>query len=208
MIDKYQLYMLYSNMKKMWNAKRFDTVVFRDFMDSTLDEYLIGQYVREGRGTEYMSNWFIPVANEINCSFTTPEAWTMYVMEKCLVDRIFPKPKDISSVSRLRPYAIFTRRPFIAEQVEKVNRITESVNGGFDYFTDNRFSLYGLDGEQVNEAYKMYLDGELDPEFYIRGLESGRFELDEKAVKDREYRRFIAFSRMIIKLHGEISRKK
>ena len=35
MVDKYQIYMLYKTVKKMWKAKRFNTAVFNDFFDET-----------------------------------------------------------------------------------------------------------------------------------------------------------------------------
>ena len=33
--------MLYKKVKQMWKAKRFDTIVFNDFFDDTLDNYII-----------------------------------------------------------------------------------------------------------------------------------------------------------------------
>lgn len=207
MIDKYQAYTVYKNIKKMWNSKRFNTMVFRDFFDDTMENYVINQFVDASRGIEYMSNYFIKIVNEINCSFIDVEHWTMYVMEKCLADGKLPEPNDINSVSKLAPYRIFTKRAVITRQIEEINRLVEQRNDGIDFFTDKRFSLYDIDADGKNQAYKMYVEGKLDPEFYIQGLMHGKFTVDEFSVKDVEYRRFIVFCRMIIKLYKEISEK-
>ena len=207
MIDKYQIYMVYKNIKKMWNSKRFNTNVFREFFDDTMDDYVINQFVQDGRGVDYMSNFCIPLANEINCAFTDMEHWTMYTMMKCLCDKKCPELKDINSINKLSGAKVFTKRAVITRQIDQINKIIEERNNGFDYFTDNRFSLYELDENQENQAYKMYREGTLDPEFYIQGLYHEKFKIDKNSVKDIEYGRFITFCEMIIKLHKEISEK-
>ena len=207
MIDKYQLYMVYKNIKKMWNAKRFNTIVFRDFFDDTMDNYVINQFVQDGRGVEYMSNYLITLANEINCAFTDLCHWTMYVMMKCLIDKKCPEIKEVNSINKLLGAAVFSKRAVITRQIDQINKIIEERNNGFDYFTDRRFSLYEIDNEQKNQAYRMYVDGTLDPEFYIQGLYRKSFEINLDTVKDTDYKRFVTFCKMIVKLQREISDK-
>jgi len=207
MIDKYQLYMVYKNIKKMWNAKRFNTNVFREFFADTMENYIINQFVQDSQGMEYMSNYCIPLANEMNCSFTDLEHWTMYVMMKCLCDKKCPELKDVNAINKLLGAKVFTKRAVITRQIDQINKIIEERNNGFDYFTDNRFSLYELDENQENQAYKMYCAGTLDPEFYIQGLYHEKFKLNKDSIKNVEYKRFITFCEMIIKLHKEISEK-
>ena len=59
---------------------------------------------------------------------------------------------------------------------------------------DTRFSLYDLDANQENQAYKMYSISQLDPEFYIQGFKAGKFKIDMDKIKSIDYKRFIMFT--------------
>lgn len=207
MIDKYQVYALYKVIKKMWNAKRFNTLVFMDFFDDTLENYIIAQYINAGRGTEYMSNYAIKLVNEMNCGITDIEHWTMYVMMKCLRDRKCPALPDINGMNKLKDCMVFTNRAVLKPQIAYVRSLMEEQGTGLNEFMDTGFSLYRLDDKQQNEAYRMYLDGRLDPEFYIQGYRAGKFTIDMDSIKDVDYKRFITFTKMILKLEKEISDK-
>ena len=98
-------------------------------------------------------------------------------------------------------------RNIVKRQIVELKKIMDERNSGIGMFTDNRFSLYELDNKQENEAYRMYRDNALDPEFYIRGLRQESFVVDESKIKDVNYKRFITFCRMIIKLDEENSNK-
>lgn len=205
MIDKYQVYMLYKKVKQMWKAKRFDTIVFNDFFDDTLDNYIINQFINDGPGVEYMSNWFINLVNEMNCGIVNLAEWLMYVMTFILVNKRMPEAKEINSMNKLRQYTVFMGRDIVKSQIKYIRALTEERNSGIGYFTDNRFSLYELDDKQENEAYRMYRDGKLDPEFYIRGIYNNVFSVDKSTIKDIDYKRFITFCEMIVKLKKENS---
>ena len=197
--------MLYKKIKQMWKAKRFDTIVFNDFFDDTLDNYIINQFINDSPRIEYMSNWFINLVNEMNCGIVNLAEWTMYVMTFILVNKRMPDAKEINSMNKLKQYTVFRDRDIVKSQIKYIREIETERNSGIGYFTDNRFSLYELDDKQENEAYRMYRDGKLDPEFYIRGIYNNAFTVDTSIIKDVNYKRFITFCEMIVKLKKENS---
>ena len=97
----------------MWNAKKFNTLVFQDFLNEPLDTYIISQYINDSPRVEYMSNFAISLVNEINCGIISIEEWLMYVFMKCLIDGSLGELKDLNSISKLKDYAIFKKRKFI-----------------------------------------------------------------------------------------------
>lgn len=206
-VDKYQLYAIWKVFKKMWDAKRFNTTLFTNFFDSNFEEYLINLFINDNHHTEYMSNYGINLVNEFNCNIFDIYHWAMYVIVKAIKDNQFPEFKDVNSFNKLKKYTIFTKRPEIDRQIIIINKIVEERNSGIGLLTDNRFSLYDLNTEQVNEAYKMFRNNEIHPEFYIRGLQSKKFDIDVSLIKDTEYLRFITFSKIIIKLNKEYTDK-
>lgn len=207
MIDKYQVYMLYKSIKKMWNAKRFNTNVFNTFFEDTLENFLINSFINDNSRVEYMSNYAIKLVNEINCNLVDIEHWTMYVLTKCLCDKKCPELADINSINKIRSYMIFDKRPVLSSQMQMINQLIAERNEGVNEFADTRFSLYDLDDNQENQAYIMYKNGQLDPEFYIRGLKAGMFNIDKEKIKDIDYKKFVTFAEMILKLDKEISDK-
>lgn len=207
MVDKYQVYMLYKNVKKMWNSKRFNTVVFNNFFEDTLENYVISQFINDSPRVEYMSNYAIKLVNEINCGLTDIEHWLMYVLMKCLCDKKCPEMPEINSINKLKDNMIFKKRPIINSQIKLVQSLIAEKGSGLNEFMDTKFSLYDLDDNQENQAYKMYSMSQLDPEFYIRGFKAGKFKIDMDKIKSIDYKRFITFTKMILKLNQEISDK-
>lgn len=207
MIDRYQVYALYKVIKKMWNAKRFETNTFVTFLNDTLENYLINQFMADNFRVEYMSKFAINLVNEINSGLITIEEWTMYVLEKCLIDKKCPELKDINSINKIQDSMIFKKRKSVTAQIKMVKELMTSCNQGINDFADTRFSLYDVDEKQENQSYKLYVEGKLDPEFYIQGMLNNRFTIDKSKIKDVDYKRFIKFSEMIIKLKKEISDK-
>lgn len=207
MIDRYQVYALYKIIKKMWNAKRFETNTFVTFLNDTLENYLINKFVADNFRVEYMSKFAINLVNEINSGLITIEEWTMYVLEKCLIDKKCPELKDINSINKIQDSMIFKKRKSVTAQIKMVKELMTSCNQGINDFADTRFSLYDVDEKQENQSYKLYVEGKLDPEFYIQGMLNNRFTIDKSKIKDVDYKRFIKFSEMIIKLKKEISDK-
>lgn len=207
MVDKYQVYMLYKNVKKMWNSKRFNTAVFNDFFEDTLENYVISQFINDSPRVEYMSNYAIKLVNEINCGLTDIEHWLMYVLMKCLCDKKCPEMPEINSINKLKDNMIFKKRPIISSQIKLVQSLIAEKGSGLNEFMDTKFSLYDLDDNQENQAYKMYSMSQLDPEFYIQGFKAGKFKIDMDKIKSIDYKRFITFTKMILKLNQEISDK-
>lgn len=207
MVDKYQVYMLYKNVKKMWNSKRFNTVVFNNFFEDTLENYVISQFINDSPRVEYMSNYAIKLVNEINCGLTDIEHWLMYVLMKCLCDKKCPEMPEINSINKLKDNMIFKKRPIINSQITLVQSLIAEKGSGLNEFMDTKFSLYDLDDNQENQAYKMYSMSQLDPEFYIQGFKAGKFKIDMDKIKSIDYKRFITFTKMILKLNQEISDK-
>ena len=207
MVDKYQVYMLYKNVKKMWNSKRFNTAVFNDFFEDTLENYVISQFINDSPRVEYMSNYAIKLVNEINCGLTDIEHWLMYVLMKCLCDKKCPEMPEINSINKLKDNMIFKKRPIINSQIKLVQSLIVEKGSGLNEFMDTKFSLYDLDDNQENQAYKMYSMSQLDPEFYIQGFKAGKFKIDMDKIKSIDYKRFITFTKMILKLNQEISDK-
>lgn len=207
MIDKYQVYILYKNVKKMWNSKRFNTAVFNDFFEDTLENYVISQFINDSPRVEYMSNYAIKLVNEINCGLTDIEHWLMYVLMKCLCDKKCPEMLEINSINKLKDNMIFKKRPIINSQIRLVQSLIAEKGSGLNEFMDTKFSLYDLDDNQENQAYKMYSMSQLDPEFYIQGFKAGKFKIDMDKIKSIDYKRFITFTKMILKLNQEISDK-
>lgn len=207
MVDKYQVYMLYKNVKKMWNSKRFNTAVFNDFFEDTLENYIISQFINDSPRVEYMSNYAIKLVNEINCGLTDIEHWLMYVLMKCLCDKKCPEMSEINSINKLKDNMIFKKRPIINSQIKLVQSLIAEKGSGLNEFMDTKFSLYDLDDNQENQAYKMYSMSQLDPEFYIQGFKAGKFKIDIDKIKSIDYKRFITFTKMILKLNQEISDK-
>lgn len=207
MVDKYQVYMLYKNVKKMWNSRRFNTTVFNDFFEDTLENYIISQFINDSPRVEYMSNYAIKLVNEINCGLTDIEHWLMYVLMKCLCDKKCPEMPEINSINKLKDNMIFKKRPIINSQIKLVQSLIAEKGSGLNEFMDTKFSLYDLDDNQENQAYKMYSMSQLDPEFYIQGFKAGKFKIDMDKIKSIDYKRFITFTKMILKLNQEISDK-
>lgn len=207
MVDKYQVYMLYKNVKKMWNSKRFNTVVFNNFFEDTLENYVISQFINDSPRVEYMSNYAIKLVNEINCGLTDIEHWLMYVLMKCLCDKKCPEMPEINSINKLKDNMIFKKRPIINSQIKLIQSLIAEKGSGLNEFMDTKFSLYDLDDNQENQAYKMYSMSQLDPEFYIQGFKAGKFKIDMDKIKSIDYKRFITFTKMILKLNQEISDK-
>ena len=179
MIDRYQVYALYKVIKKMWNAKRFETNTFVTFLNDTLENYLINQFVADNFRVEYMSKFAINLVNEINSGLITIEEWTMYVLEKCLIDKKCPELKDINSINKIQDSMIFKKRKSVTAQIKMVKELMASCNQGINDFADTRFSLYDVDEKQENQSYKLYVEGKLDPEFYIQGMLNNRFTIDK-----------------------------
>lgn len=207
MVDKYQVYMLYKNVKKMWNSRRFNTTVFNDFFEDTLENYIISQFINDSPRVEYMSNYAIKLVNEINCGLTDIEHWLMYVLMKCLCDKKCPEMPEINSINKLKDNMIFKKRPIINSQIKLVQSLIAEKGSGLNEFMDTKFSLYDLDDNQENQAYKMYSMSQLDPEFYIQGFKARKFKIDMDKIKSIDYKRFITFTKMILKLNQEISDK-
>ena len=207
MVDKYQVYMLYKNVKKMWNSKRFNTAIFNDFFEDTLENYVISQFINDSPRVEYMSNYAIKLVNEINCGLTDIEHWLMYVLMKCLCDKKCPEMPEINSINKLKDNMIFKKRPIISSQIKLVQSLIAEKGSGLNECMDTKFSLYDLDDNQENQAYKMYSMSQLDPEFYIQGFKAGKFKIDMDKIKSIDYKRFITFTKMILKLNQEISDK-
>lgn len=199
--------MLYKNVKKMWNSKRFNTAVFNDFFEDTLENYIISQFINDSPRVEYMSNYAIKLVNEINCGLTDIEHWLMYVLMKCLCDKKCPEMPEINSINKLKDNMIFKKRPIINSQIKLVQSLIAEKGSGLNEFMDTKFSLYDLDDNQENQAYKMYSMSQLDPEFYIQGFKAGKFKIDMDKIKSIDYKRFITFTKMILKLNQEISDK-
>lgn len=191
----------------MWNSKRFNTAVFNDFFEDTLENYVISQFINDSPRVEYMSNYAIKLVNEINCGLTDIEHWLMYVLMKCLCDKKCPEMPEINSINKLKDNMIFKKRPIINSQIKLVQSLIAEKGSGLNEFMDTKFSLYDLDDNQENQAYKMYSMSQLDPEFYIQGFKAGKFKIDMDKIKSIDYKRFITFTKMILKLNQEISDK-
>ena len=191
----------------MWNSKRFNTAVFNDFFEDTLENYIISQFINDSPRVEYMSNYAIKLVNEINCGLTDIEHWLMYVLMKCLCDKKCPEMPEINSINKLKDNMIFKKRPIINSQIKLVQSLIAEKGSGLNEFMDTKFSLYDLDDNQENQAYKMYSMSQLDPEFYIQGFKAGKFKIDMDKIKSIDYKRFITFTKMILKLNQEISDK-
>lgn len=202
-VDKYQVYALYTILKKIWNLKRFNTITVKDFLEKELNEYIIELYIHDSKGSEYLSNHFINLINEFNCNMFDIYHWIMYVLIKALKDNKFPIPKDINSINKLKDYTIFLKRKSIITQSEYIKGKVNEINKNLNALTEDKFSLYDLNDKQENNAYLMFKNNEIDPEFYIRGLINKKFIINESKIKDIIYLRFITFSKMIIKLNNE-----
>lgn len=202
-VDKYQVYALYTILKKIWNLKRFNTITVKDFLEKELNEYIIELYIHDSKGSEYLSNHFINLINEFNCNMFDIYHWIMYVLIKALKDNKFPIPKDINSINKLKDYTIFLKRKSIITQSEYIKGKVNEINKNLNALTEDKFSLYNLNDKQENNAYLMFKNNEIDPEFYIRGLINKKFIINESKIKDIIYLRFITFSKMIIKLNNE-----
>lgn len=202
-VDKYQVYALYTILKKIWNLKRFNTITVKDFLEKELNEYIIELYIHDSKGSEYLSNHFINLINEFNCNMFDIYHWIMYVLIKALKDNKFPIPKDINSINKLKDYTIFLKRKSIITQSEYIKGKVNEINKNLNALTEDKFSLYDLNDKQENNAYLMFKNNEIDPEFYIRGLINKKFIINESKIKDIIYLRFITFSKMIIKLNSE-----
>lgn len=207
MIDKYQLYFLWKNLKKMWEAKRFNTAVFHAFFDVSLEDYLITTFINDNYKVEYMSNFGINLINEMNCGLITVYDWVEWVIVKAMQEGKFPDLKDVNSKRKIINNMIFTRRDEIIEQAKLINKIIEEKNTGVNELFDTKFTLYDLDEHQENEAYKMYKQGLIHPEFFIRGFIANKFSIDVSIVKDTEYKRFITFTKIIKKIEQEKTEK-
>ena len=114
---------------------------------------------------------------------------------------------EINSINKLKDNMIFKKRPIIDSQIKLIQSLIAEKGSGLNEFMDTRFSLYDLDANQENQAYKMYSISQLDPEFYIRGFKAGKFKIDMDKIKSIDYKRFIMFTKMILKLNQEISDK-
>ena len=179
----------------MWNSKRFNTAVFNDFFEDTLENYVISQFINDSPRVEYMSNYAIKLVNEINCGLTDIEHWLMYVLMKCLCDKKCPEMPEINSINKLKDNMIFKKRPIISSQIKLVQSLIAEKGSGLNEFMDTKFSLYDLDDNQENQAYKMYSMSQLDPEFYIQGFKAGKFKIDMDKIKSIDYKRFITFTK-------------
>lgn len=206
-IDKYQIYALYNKLKQIWNAKRIIGTSFNDFFECPLDEYLINIFIVDNNSTTFMSNYAINLVNEFNCNIFDIYHWIMQTCVKTLRDNSFPDLKNINSAKKLNNYKIFVKSNEIDKQINFINKLVIERNSGIGELTDNRFSLYDLNNEQVNEAYNLFKNNNFHPEFYIRGLQANKFKININTIKDIDYKRFITFSKIIIKINKEYSEK-
>lgn len=204
MYDKYQIYSLWKRLKKIWGMKRFNTVTTTDLLYYSLDELLINEFIPSNNHIEYMSNYAINIANEIRCGLITIEDWAIQTIVKAMYDGKFPDLKDCNKTSSLKKFAIFTNRDEIESQFKYISSLTNSINIGLNEFSNKKFTLFDLDENLQNNAYKLFKENKISPVFFIKGLENKKFDIDPNSVKEYDYKRFIIFSKIILKLKTEV----
>lgn len=202
--DKYQIYALWRRLKKIWNMKRFDTATTKDLLDTPLDDLLISEFIAMNQHVEYMANYAINLVNEMRCGLVSIQNWAIMVMVKALVEGKFPELKDCSRVGALKRFAIFNNRDEINGQIDYLTNLATELNNGINEFSNKKFTLYELDDELKNNAYRLFVEGKISPVFYIKGMQAGRFSINIADVKEYEYKRFITFSKIILKLYLEV----
>lgn len=202
--DKYQVYTLWKRLNKIWGMKRFNTVTTIDLLENDLDDLLINEFIADNQRVEYMSNYAINIVNEIRCGLASLRGWAIMIIAKAMYEGKFPALKDCNKTSTLKQFAIFNNREEVESQINLINKLTTETNSGLNEFSNKKFTLYELDENQMNNAYKLFKEGKISPIFFIKGLGAKKFEIDINNVKEYDYKRFIIFSKIILKLYSEV----
>jgi len=202
--DKYQVYTLWKRLNKIWGMKRFNTVTTTELLETDLDDLLINVFIADNPRVEYISNYAINIVNEIRCGIVSLRNWAIMVIAKAMYEGKFPTLKDCSKTSTLKQFAIFNNREEVDGQIKLINALTAQTNSGLNEFSNKKFTLYELDENKENNAYKLFKERKISPIFFIKGLGAHKFEINENDVKEYEYKRFIIFSKIILKLYSEV----
>lgn len=201
--DKYQVYTLWKRLNKIWGMKRFNTVTTTELLENDLDDLLINVFIADNPRVEFMSNYAINIVNEIRCGIVSLRNWAIMVIAKAMYEGKFPALKDCNKTSTLKQFAIFNNREEVDGQIKFINTLMQQNNSGLNEFSNKKFTLYELDENGENNAYKLFKEGKISPIFFIKGLEANKF-VEPDNVKEYDYKRFIIFSKIILKLYSEV----
>lgn len=198
MIDSFQIYAIVRNLVSLSKSKTCHTKLWQSFLTKSTDEILAEGYFRTP-GMANGASQFTDVANNINSGVFSLSNYLISICVEYMITEKFPTLKSCAQVDKRREFFIFSNRREVIDQSNWLREKVTKENEGLFAFS-KPYTLFEVDGEQKNEIYKLIKSNNINPEFYIRGLEAKKFSIDESKIQDKEYMRFVNMAKIIINL--------
>lgn len=141
---------------------------------------------------------FIDIANGINTGKFTFEQWVYVIIQDFIRDGKVKK-KNILNLNYLKKiFNLFTVNE-INRQRDLINKLSEEAESDnpFTEFSDAKFDLYTVNEQQKNKLYELVKDGTLNFWFFINGLDTNKFKIDESKLADPSYSRFLRLMQIV-----------
>lgn len=141
---------------------------------------------------------FIDLANAINTNKFTFDQWIYVIVQDFVRDGKLKK-KNLLNLNYLEKNFILFTVNEINRQYDLINNMSEEVESDdpFAAFSDAKFDLYTVNEQQKNKLYEMVKDGTLCFWFFMNGLATDKFRIDESKIADPAYSRFLRLMQII-----------
>ncbi len=169
----------------------------RKFEKLTLQEILKEEFFETPRMPNAYVD-FIDVANGINNGKFTFDQWVYVIVQDFIRDGKVKK-KNILNLNYLeKKFKLFTVNE-INRQRDLINKLSEEAESDnpFTEFSDAKFDLYTVNEQQKNKLYELVKAGTLNFWFFINGLHTKKFKIDESKLADPAYSRFLRLMQII-----------
>lgn len=198
MIDQNHIYVLVKDLISLSKTKTYTTKMWQKFLTKKLDDIVAeGYYITPN--INLSGSQFCEVANNINSGvFHLSDYLISICVEQMLSEKNLTL-KSCSQVEKRKKFFIFYARKEIQDQAQWLKEKVAKENEGLFLFS-KQYTLFELESDQTNEIYKLIKSNNINPEFYIRGLETKKFIIDESKIQDKEYMRFVMWAKVILNL--------
>lgn len=191
-----ELYHFWTEFSKL--ANKDTPAAYRKFAKKTFEEILKENFWETPRMKNAFPD-FIDLANAINSKEIDFGHWVYAMIGDAIKGKL--RKKNCINPNYVKKIVKFYTVKEINQQREFINDLYKahsSDESPFTEFTDAKFDLYKVDEHQKNKLYEMVKAGELNFWFYIEGLETQKFKVDESKIIDQSFSKFMRLMHIVL----------
>lgn len=178
-------------------ANKDTPAAYRKFTKKTFEDVLKESFWETPRMKNGYPD-FIDMANAINSKEIDFRHWVYAMIGEAIAGKL--KKKNCINPNYVKNIVKFYTVKEINRQRKLINDLSQasSDESPFTEFSDAKFDLYQVDEHQKNKLYEMVRTGELNFWFYIEGLETQKFKVDESKIIDQSFSKFMRLMHIVL----------